>query len=93
MQEMVAALGISIGILTVPAEHAQTAAEHLVRAGVSGILNFAPTCLHIPEKIHVESIDMTVALEKVAFFAGGISRKRGNIDDNSSTSNIDQTAP
>jgi redox-sensing transcriptional repressor len=93
LAEIVSAKGICIGILTVPAEHAQEAAERLVRAGVTGILNFAPACLHIPEKIHVENIDMTVALEKVAFFACGSQKKRGNIDDHSSTSNIDQTAP
>jgi len=81
-----------LGILTVPAEHAQETAEQLVRAGVTGILNFAPACLHIPEKIHVENIDMTVALEKVGFFACG-SHRKGNINDHSSTSNIDQTAP
>jgi redox-sensing transcriptional repressor len=91
--EIVAAKEIRIGILTVPAEDAQQAAERLIRAGVTGILNFVPACLHIPEKIHVENIDMTVALEKVAFFACGSQRRKGNIDDHSSTSNIDQTAP
>jgi redox-sensing transcriptional repressor len=93
LAEVVSSKGITIGILTVPPEHAQAAAEHLVQAGVTGILNFAPACLHIPEKVHVENIDMTVALEKVAFFACRSQRRKGNIDDHSSTSNIDQTAP
>jgi redox-sensing transcriptional repressor len=93
LAEVVSSRGIVIGILTVPPEHAQETAEQLVRAGVTGILNFAPACLHIPEKIHVENIDMTVALEKVGFFACGSHRRKGNIDDHSSTSNIDQTAP
>jgi redox-sensing transcriptional repressor len=93
LDEVVSSKGITLGILTVPSEHAQEAAERLVRAGVSGILNFAPACLHLPEKIHVENIDMTVVLEKVAFFACGSQRRKGNIDDHSSTSNVDQTAP
>jgi redox-sensing transcriptional repressor len=93
LAEVISSKGITIGILTVPSEHAQETAEQLVRAGVRGILNFAPACLHIPEKVHVENIDMTVALEKVAFFACGSQRRKGNIDDHSSTSNIDQTAP
>jgi redox-sensing transcriptional repressor len=93
MAEVMADKNIGLGILTVPAEHAQAAAEQLVHAGVTGILNFAPVCLHIPSRIHVENIDMTVALEKVAFFAFGSQRKKGTIDDHSSTSNIDQTAP
>ncbi len=90
--DVVAAKRIVLGIVAVPAEHAQEAAESLVRVGIKGILNFAPACLHIPEKIHVENIDMTVALEKVAFFACG-SHRRKNIDDHGSTSNIDQAAP
>jgi redox-sensing transcriptional repressor len=93
LAEVVKEKGITMGILTVPAENAQESAEQMVAAGVTGILNFAPVCLHVPEKVHVENIDMTVALEKVAFFACGSHRKRGNIDDHSSTSNIDQTAP
>jgi redox-sensing transcriptional repressor len=93
LADVVAAKHIVLGIVTVPAEHAQAAAEALVRVGIRGILNFAPACLHIPEKIHVENIDMTVALEKVAFFACGSHKKKGNIDDHSSASNIDQAAP
>lgn len=93
MAEVIPAKGIALGILAVPSEHAQETAEQLVGAGVMGILNFAPACLHIPEKVHVENIDMSVALEKVAFFACGSQRRKGNIDDNSSTSNSNQTAP
>ncbi len=93
LTEVVMDKGIAIGILTVPAQHAQAAAELLVRAGVTGILNFAPVCLHLPERVHVESIDMTVALEKVAFFASGSPRRKGTIDDHSSTSNVDPNAP
>lgn len=93
MAEVMAERKIGIGILTVPSEAAQVAAEQLVHAGVTGILNFAPVCLHIAKRVHVENIDMTVALEKVAFFACGSQKKKGNIDDHSSTSNIDQTAP
>jgi redox-sensing transcriptional repressor len=69
MQEVLEASNIDIGIITVPAEQAQHAAEQLVAAGVTGILNFAPTVLRLHERIYVENIDMTVALEKVAFFA------------------------
>jgi len=67
---------ISLGILTVPGEHAQSAAESLVEAGITGVLNFAPVCLKLPKKVFVENIDMTVALGKVAFFARGTDRER-----------------
>jgi redox-sensing transcriptional repressor len=76
MAEVVAEKHIDIGLITVPAEHAQHAAEQLVAAGVTGILNFAPVVLRLHERIYVENIDMTVALEKVAFFTRAGQRRR-----------------
>jgi redox-sensing transcriptional repressor len=61
--------GIYLGIIAVPAANAQSAAEMLVKAGVRGIINFAPTPLQVPVEVHVENVDLTMSLEKVAFFA------------------------
>jgi len=61
-------------MMTVPAGEAQGVAEKLAGCGVRGILNFAPVPLRVPPGVFVERIDMTVALEKVAFF----SRPAGN---------------
>jgi redox-sensing transcriptional repressor len=61
--------GITIGIITVPAEEAQGIAELLVRAGAKGIMNFAPSALRLPREIHVENMDVTTSLEKLAYFA------------------------
>lgn len=60
--------GIRVAILTVPADAAQRVAERLVEAGVKGILNYTTVPLRLPSHVVVEDIDMTVALEKVAFF-------------------------
>lgn len=60
---------ITLALIAVPAESAQTVAERLVAAGVRGLLNFAPAHLNVPERVHVEDVDITVALERVAFFA------------------------
>ncbi|MFB3893814.1 MAG: redox-sensing transcriptional repressor Rex [Phycisphaerae bacterium] len=60
---------IRVAIITVPAGAAQHVADALVAAGVRGIVNFAPTRLRVPPPTYVEDIDMTVSLEKVAFFA------------------------
>lgn len=62
-------LSISIGAICVPAGFAQKVADNLVLAGIRGILNFAPVPLHVPPDIYVENIDMTMAMEKVAYFA------------------------
>lgn len=60
---------IRIGIITVPAEAAQRVADELSAAGVRGLLNFAPVRIVAHRPIYVEDIDVTMALEKVAYFA------------------------
>jgi len=57
------------GIIAVPAEAAQEVANRLIRAGVTGLLNFAPVRLRVPEHVYVENVDIALALEKVVFFA------------------------
>jgi redox-sensing transcriptional repressor len=56
-------------ILAVPAQEAQPLAELLYAHGVRGMVNFAPVHLRIPEDAFVEQIDLTMALDKAAFFA------------------------
>jgi len=56
-------------ILTVPVRVAQDVAEEIVKAGVKGILNYAPINLHLPDNIYVENRDMIAAVEKVAYFS------------------------
>lgn len=81
MAEVLSDKGIDVAIVTVPAEHAQHVAEQVVAAGVTGILNFAPVVLRVPERIYVENIDMSVTLEKVAFFARASQRKKPKATD------------
>jgi redox-sensing transcriptional repressor len=60
---------IRVVILTIPAAAAQEVIEQAVKAGVKGVLNFAPVRLKTPPTVYVEEMDMTMALEKVAWFA------------------------
>jgi redox-sensing transcriptional repressor len=61
--------GISLAIITVPAEQAQDVAETLEAAGICGILNFAPVPLKMTRNVYTDRIDITTAIEKVAYFA------------------------
>jgi redox-sensing transcriptional repressor len=56
-----------LGVITVPAESAQSVADALVAAGVSGILNFAPAIVRLPDRVSLVSVDLTVQLEQLAF--------------------------
>lgn len=74
LTEVVKATGAELGIVTVPAEAAQSVADQLVAAGVRGILNFAPTVLRLPPGISLVTVDLAVQLEQLAFlvqWAGG----------------------
>jgi len=66
--EAVSALGLEIVLLTVPVEAAQAAADEVVRAGVRGILNFAPTVVSVPPGVRVEAVDFLAALKRVSYF-------------------------
>ena len=61
--------GIKVAVIAVPAGSAQFVADRVALAGVKGILNFAPVALHLPPSVFGENIDVTMSLEKVAFFA------------------------
>ncbi len=55
-------LNADLGILTVPAECAQHAANQLVAGGVRAIWNFTPVQLDVPERVHVKREDLAVSL-------------------------------
>ena len=65
-----------VAVLAVPGTEAQKVAEELVRQGIRGLLNFAPVRLHMPANVFVENVDISVSIEKVAFFARQESLKR-----------------
>lgn len=69
LEDVVRREQILVGIICTPAEAAQEVADALTRAGVRGLMNFAPVRLTVPECIFVEDIDMIMSLEKVAFYA------------------------
>ncbi len=65
--EIIAATGAELGVLSVPAASAQGVAESLVKAGIRGLLNFAPSVLRLPATVSVVNVDLTVQLEQLAF--------------------------
>jgi len=60
--------GITLGIIAVPADAAQEVANGLVKAGIRGILNFAPYYLDVPKKVKVISIDIAMDLARLPYY-------------------------
>lgn len=69
LEDVVRREGIEIAVIAVPASEAQLVATQLYKTGARGILNFAPVRLWAPEGVYVEHLDMTMSLERVAYFA------------------------
>jgi redox-sensing transcriptional repressor len=69
LKEIITANEIKVAVIAVPAPEAQYVAESLIAAGVRGLLNFAPVPLYVPAGVFVENIDLTMSLEKVAYFS------------------------
>ncbi|WP_189132474.1 redox-sensing transcriptional repressor Rex [Wenjunlia tyrosinilytica] len=58
---------VSIGVIATPAGAAQEVCERLVAAGVTSILNFAPTVLSVPDGVDVRKVDLSIELQILAF--------------------------
>jgi redox-sensing transcriptional repressor len=58
---------VKIAVVAVPAGVAQSVADLLVDAGVTAILNFAPTQLAVPEGIKVQNVDLSVLLKTLSY--------------------------
>jgi redox-sensing transcriptional repressor len=59
---------IRIGIVAVPANHAQEVIDQLVKCDVSAILNYAPISPQVPEGVHVRNIDPILSLQSMTFY-------------------------
>lgn len=67
--------GIELGLVAVPAGTAQQAADRLVAAGVSGILNFAPVTLNLPDQVSHVGVDLATELEQLCFSVANRARE------------------
>jgi len=58
---------VSIGVIATNPTAAQDAADRLVAAGVTSILNFAPTVLSVPRGVLVRKVDLAVELQILSY--------------------------
>ena len=65
--EVVQSKQISIGVIATPGSSAQDAADALIAAGVTSILNFAPTVITAPHGVNVRKVDLAVELQILSY--------------------------
>ena len=70
LRQFVAQNLVRMAILCVPPEEAQEVTNDLVEAGVTGIMNFAPTVLQVPDEVTVNNVNLAIELENLSYFVG-----------------------
>lgn len=60
--------GVKMAILCVPAAAAQEVANMLVHCGITGILNFSPIVLTVPEEVMANNVNLAIELENLSYF-------------------------
>ncbi|CAN5826227.1 redox-sensing transcriptional repressor Rex [soil metagenome] len=68
LPRIVAEHHITIGVLAIPPAAAQVAADQLVAAGVTSILNFAPVLLTLPAGVMARKVDLAVELQILSYY-------------------------
>jgi len=59
---------ITLAMIAVPAEAAQAVADELVKAGIKGILSYAPININVPDGVQVQYIDPVVHLQRMTYY-------------------------
>lgn len=68
LQEIATSKSVRIGIIATPAQHAQEAADSLVKAGIGSIMNFAPTVVSVPRSVNVRKVDLALELQILSYY-------------------------
>jgi redox-sensing transcriptional repressor len=68
LKAFVAKRRVKMALLTVPVAAAQEVTNLLAQNGITGILNFAPILLDVPEKVMVNNVNLAIELENLSYF-------------------------
>ncbi len=68
LPEFVGQHHVKMAIVTVPAAVVQEVTNALVQNGITGILNFAPIVLDVPEDVMVNNVNLAIELENLSYF-------------------------
>jgi redox-sensing transcriptional repressor len=68
LEEAIRKENVKIAMLAVPAAAAQEVTDHLVKAGIKSILNYAPLSITVPPEVRVQYIDPSVHLQRMTYY-------------------------
>ena len=67
LEQIVTDHGVAIGVIATPAIAAQAVTDRMVAAGITSILNFAPSVLSVPDGVDVRKVDLSIELQILAY--------------------------
>lgn len=67
LEEFIEENDIEIAIICIPKNGAQEVTDRIVKAGVTGIWNFAPVDLEVPSHVIVENVNLTESLFTLSY--------------------------
>ncbi len=67
LAQVVRSRNLAIGVIATPGSAAQEAADALVAAGVTSLLNFAPALVNVPIGVTVRKVDLAVELQILSY--------------------------
>lgn len=78
--EVVSREKVAIAIITTPPHVAQEVADHLVSAGVTSILNFAPVLIRVPAHVSLRKVDLAIELQILSYYEQRSTGSGGGLD-------------
>jgi redox-sensing transcriptional repressor len=77
LYEIITRFKVKVAIIAVPEFSAQEVTDELVRSGVKGIVNFAPTLLKVPDDVFVNNVNLCDELESVIYYVQNQMKSTG----------------
>jgi len=77
LKEIIDRFRIKVAILAVPEISAQQVSDELVRAGIKGIVNFAPVLLKVPPEVVINNVNLCDELESVIYYVHKLMQDEG----------------
>ena len=68
LREIIQRFKVKVAIIAVPEISAQQVCDELVKAGIKGIVNFAPVLLKTPQNVIVNNVNLCDELESVIYY-------------------------
>lgn len=68
IEETIRADDVRMAIVAVPAEGAQAVVDGLIASGIRLLFNFAPTKITVPEGVHIVNADLSLELQRLAYY-------------------------